>query len=508
MSLTSNMFFLFTVLGLCIYYVVPKRLQWIVLLVLSYAYYLITSVPATAFLIFSIVVTYGAAIWISKVKESGEQTENIVKKTKRIVTLGIVLDIGMLGFLKYTNFLLANVNLITHGHIAMLKLILPLGISYYTFQTVGYLLDVYWGRVEVEKNVFKYALFVSFFPQLVQGPIGRYERLATQMFAEHKLEFSRIRYGVERIVWGLFKKMVIAEWAGIYREAIFADPEKYSGIAIFGVLLYTAELYGDFAGGIDVVIGVAELFGIRLDENFRQPLFSTSISDFWRRWHITLGAWMKDYIFYPLTLSGFMRKIQKKAKKKMGRKKGRFATIAISDLIVFVLVGLWHGANWNNIGWGFYNGVIIATSGFLADVYQKWKQTLHINDKSKGYHLFMVIRTFILFNLGQYFDCVSSVKEAAQMIRYSLTTFKPEQFLTISSGKLGVEYTPYALLTLVIACALWFVVSLLKENGVDIEKTLGKLPFIVEFGIVLLIFISIPLFSPMSVARGFIYAQF
>ena len=367
---------------------------------------------------------------------------------------------------------------------------------------------MYWGRVEVEKNVFKYALFVSFFPQLVQGPIGRYERLATQMFTEHKLEFSRIRYGVERIVWGLFKKMVIAEWAGIYREAIFADPEKYSGIAIFGVLLYTAELYGDFAGGIDVVIGVAELFGIRLDENFRQPLFSTSISDFWRRWHITLGAWMKDYVFYPLTLSGFMRNIQKKAKKKMGRKKGRFATIAISDLIVFVLVGLWHGANWNNIGWGFYNGVIIATSGFLADVYQKWKQTLHINDKSKGYHLFMVIRTFILFNLGQYFDCVSSVKEAAQMIRYSLTTFKPEQFLTISSGKLGVEYTPYALMTLVIACALWFVVSLLKENGVDIEKTLGKLPFIVEFGIVLLIFISIPLFSPMSVARGFIYAQF
>ena len=502
MSLTSNLFFLFIVLGLCIYYVVPKRLQWVILLICSYACYLWISVGAVFFLLFSTAVTFGAALWIEQV---GKEEK---KKAKRIVVAGILLDLGMLAFLKYTNFMIANVNALTGQNFSMLHLILPLGISYYTFQSLGYLLDVYWGRQQADHNFLKYALFVSFFPQLVQGPIGRYGRLAGQLTAEHSLDFHKIKHGLERILWGLFKKMVIAEWAGVYRQAIFADPDTYKGIAIFGVFLYTIELYGDFAGGIDIVLGIAELFGIQMDENFRQPMFSVSISDFWRRWHISLGAWMKDYVFYPLTLSRPMTKLQKKAKSVMGRKKGRFFTIAVSDLIVFVLVGLWHGANWNNIGWGFYNGVIIATSGFLADTYRSWKDRLHINDKSKGYHIFMILRTYLLFNLGEYFDCVNSVGEAWKMIRYSLTSFHPSQFLLISSGKLGVAYTPYALLTLAIGCLIWFMVSVLKERGTDMEKALSRLPFAVEFLMFLLLLISIPLFSPMSVARGFIYAQF
>ncbi len=217
-----------------------------------------------------------------------------------MVTAGIILDLSLLAVLKYTNFVIENINLITNGHISAVNLILPLGISYYTFQTIGYLLDVYWGREEAERNFFKYALFVSFFPQLVQGPIGRFGRLGKQLTAEHVLDFHRIKYGLERVLWGLFKKMIIAEWASVFRIAVFSDPEQYSGIAIFGVLLYTIELYGDFAGGIDVVIGIAEMFGVKMDENFRQPLFSTSVSDLWRRWHISLGTWMKDYVFYPL----------------------------------------------------------------------------------------------------------------------------------------------------------------------------------------------------------------
>lgn len=507
MSITSNLFFLFIVLGLCIYYVVPKSLQWVVLLICSYGCYAWVSIPAVFFLLFSTAVTYGCALWIHKINtRNGEEKQQKVKK--RIVLLGILLDIGMLALLKYSNFLIQNINGLTGSHFSMLHLILPLGISYYTFQSLGYLLDVYWNREKAEPNFLKYALFVSFFPQLVQGPIGRYGKLSGQLLSGHPFDLHRIKYGAERIVWGLFKKMVIAEWAAVYRIAIFSEPDRYAGIAVFGVLLYTIELYGDFAGGIDIVIGVAEMFGIRLDENFRQPFFSVSISDFWRRWHITLGSWMKDYVFYPLTLSRPMRALQKRAKAKMGRKKGRFFAIAISDLLVFILVGLWHGPSWNNIGWGFYNGVIIAASGFLADVYQVWKTKLHIREQSKGYHLFMIIRTFILFNIGQYFDCVSSLGEAWKMIRYSLTRFDLTQFLTISSGKLGIAYTPYALLTLAAGCLIWFVVSLLKEKGVDMEKALTRLPFAAEAGLILLLFISISLFSPMSVARGFIYAQF
>ena len=283
MSLTSNLFFLFTAMGLCIYYIVPKRLQWVVLLICSYCYYMIISIPAVFFLLFSTLVTYGCALWIKHINNIQVEEKVDVKKKKRIVTFGIVLDLGMLAFLKYSNFLILNINAITNGHINLFHMILPLGISYYTFQTLGYLLDVYWGRAEAETNLGKYALFVSFFPQLVQGPIGRYGRLADQLTSSHKFELHQIKYGVERIVWGLFKKMIVAEWASVYRIAIFSKPEQYSGIAVFGVLLYTIELYGDFTGGIDIVLGVAAMFGIRLDENFRQPLFSISISDFWRR---------------------------------------------------------------------------------------------------------------------------------------------------------------------------------------------------------------------------------
>lgn len=195
MSLTSNLFFLFIVLGLCIYYVVPKRLQWVILLICSYACYLWISVGAVFFLLFSTAVTFGAALWIEQV---GKEEK---KKAKRIVVAGILLDLGMLAFLKYTNFMIANVNALTGQNFSMLHLILPLGISYYTFQSLGYLLDVYWGRQQADHNFLKYALFVSFFPQLVQGPIGRYGRLAGQLTAEHSLDFHKIKHGLERILW-------------------------------------------------------------------------------------------------------------------------------------------------------------------------------------------------------------------------------------------------------------------------------------------------------------------
>ncbi len=508
MSITSNLFFLFTLLGLCIYYIVPKRVQWVVLLVLSYAYYMIISVPAVGFLIYSTMVTFCFALWISRIREREAETKERGKKLKRIVTVGILLDLGMLFVLKYTNFLITNINVISGTKISLLNFILPLGISYYTFQSLGYLLDVYWGREEVEHNFFRYALFVSFFPQLVQGPIGRHGKLAPQFEKEHPLELSNLKYGFQRLLWGLFKKMLVSEWAGIYREAILSNMDTYSGIAGWGILLYTIELYGDFAGGIDMVVGIAAMFGIRLDENFRQPLFSTSIADFWRRWHITLGAWMKDYVFYPLTLSGFMRKVQKLSKKLFGRKKGRAVPPAISNLVIFLLVGLWHGASWNYIGWGFYNGAIIAFSGLMTNHYTNWKRKLHINDQGKGYKCFMILRTFILFNVGQFCECVSSAGEGLKLVKYTLTSFHPSQFLLISSGKLGTEYTPYALATLFVGCLIWFVVSFLKEREMNVIQSLAKLPLPVEFAVWFLLMISIPLFSPMSVARGFIYAQF
>lgn len=251
-------------------------------------------------------------------RKNGNSRET--QNRKEICDLGLVLNFGMLGLAKYTNFAIENLNALFHMNLRGMQILLPLGISFYTFQSSGYILDVYWKRCKAEHHPLKYALFVSFFPQILQGPIGRYSRLAHQLYEPHKFESANITRGLERILWGFFKKMILADWSAVFVDAIFDNPDQYGGLAIFGVLFYTIQLYADFSGGMDVVIGIASMFGIELDENFTRPFFATSITDFWHRWHITLGTWMKDYVFYPVTLSGWMKKFGRWAKKSLERK--------------------------------------------------------------------------------------------------------------------------------------------------------------------------------------------
>lgn len=508
MSLTSNLFIIFVAVCLLVYYLVPKKLQWIVLLGFSYLYYVSASAAATLFLVFSTLITYGCSLWIEHTNQVTEDKKRAKSNGKKILILGLVLNLGVLAVLKYSNFMIGNVNTFFKADITLFDFILPLGISYYTFQSVGYLLDVYWERTKAEKNVFKYGLFVSFFPQILQGPIGRYGRLADQLYAQHAFSIHNMKYGIERVLWGLFKKMVLADWAAVYSEAIFNSPDQYSGIAAFGVLLYSVELYGNFSGGIDMMIGIASMFGITMDENFKRPFFAVSITDFWHRWHITLGTWMKDYVFYPLSLSKVMKKCGKAGKKLLGKKAGRKLPVSLSNVVVFFLVGLWHGPTWVFIGWGLYNGIIIAASSFLEPVYEIVKRKLHIPDKTKAYHVFMVLRTFFIINMSWYFECVDSWKTALKMIGYSFTQFVPSQFLSISSGKLGVGYTPYALATIIVGCLILFVVGILQERGVRLRDTLSRTHFTVQFAVCLAALICISLFSPMAAARGFLYAQF
>ena len=339
MSLVSNLFLLFVAASVLVYYIVPHKFQWLVLLCFSYIYYLAGGVRYVGFLLFSTLITWLIALAVEKTEAKGSH-----KGARNLLVLGLLLNFGMLGVVKYTNFAIENLNALFHMNLRGMEILLPLGISFYTFQSSGYLLDVYWKRCEAEKNPVKYALFVSFFPQILQGPIGRYSRLAHQLYEPHKFEGKNITRGFERILWGFFKKMILADWAAVFVDAIFDNPDQYSGLALFGVLFYTVQLYADFSGGMDVVIGIASMFGIELDENFKRPFFSISITDFWHRWHITLGTWMKDYVFYPVTLSRWMSKFGKWGKKVFGKKTGRTLPICLANLIVFFVVGVWHGA--------------------------------------------------------------------------------------------------------------------------------------------------------------------
>lgn len=267
MSLVSNVFILFVAGSVAIYYILPQKVQWCGLLVMSYIYYLVAGSKYILFLLFSTIVTYVSGRLI------GSQIGKNKRKAKKFLIAGLFLNFGMLGVVKYTNFILENMNLIFHVSIPGMKLLLPLGISFYTFQSSGYLLDVYWKRDTAEKNPFRYALFVSYFPQILQGPIGRHSKMAGQLYEGHKFELSRLCRGTQRILWGFFKKMVLADWSVVFVEAIFGNPDQYHGLAIFGVLFYSIQLYADFSGGMDIVIGISEMFGITLDENFKRPFF-------------------------------------------------------------------------------------------------------------------------------------------------------------------------------------------------------------------------------------------
>ena len=289
MSLVSMQFFTFIVVALIGYYLIPKRFQWIWLLLFSYVYYISYGVKYVFFILYTTCVTYFSALLIYCIgkKIDDNNKKSIEHKKKMVIIIALLLEFGVLAVLKYTNFVIENINSIFNSDISMMKLILPIGISFYTFQSVGYVLDVYWERCRPEKNFLKLALFVSFFPQIMQGPIGRYSNLAHQLYDSHSFNVYNIERGMQRILWGLFKNLVIADNAALFVNPIFDNYRDYDGLAILGVLAYSAQLYGDFSGAMDIVIGIAQMFGIKMDENFQRPYFSISNTDFWHRWHIT-----------------------------------------------------------------------------------------------------------------------------------------------------------------------------------------------------------------------------
>ena len=338
MTYTSLNFIFFVLATALVYFVLPfKKYRWTVLLAASIFFYCTWSYQLGAFMLFTTLSTYLIALWLSKASakskavlkaHKSEWSRDDKKKYKNktkvrmrlIMTLALLLNFGILAFLKYYNFFAGSLNDIL-GAFSLdfsapsLKLILPLGISFYTFQSMGYIVDVYREKTEAQKNPLKLLLFVSFFPQIIQGPISIYDQLAVQLFEGHDFDFTRFKHGCELIMWGFFKKLVIADRAVIPITAVTAEFNKFGGTTLtFTILLYALQLYADFSGGIDISRGVAQIFGVDMIDNFKRPYFSRSINEYWRRWHISLGAWLKNYLFYPVAMSNAFITASKKMK--------------------------------------------------------------------------------------------------------------------------------------------------------------------------------------------------
>lgn len=540
MNYTSLNFILFVALTVLVYFLFPlKKQKWTVLLVASYVFYLFAGYKYVAFILFTTVSTYLFALWINRIGVKSKETlklnkqtwdrdkkkkfKNSIKHKKRLVmALVLVVNFGILAFLKYYNFFAGSLNDVMGvfgiGFSApTLKLFLPLGISFYTFQSMGYIVDVYREKVAPEKNIAKLALFVSFFPQIIQGPISFYDQLAHQLYEPHKFDFTRFKYGMELILWGFFKKLIIADRAVVAINTVTADYAAYNGTTLtFTILLYALQLYADFSGGIDISRGVAQIFGIDMVDNFKRPYFAKSINDYWRRWHITLGAWLKNYLFYPLAMSNLFINASKKMKgTKFGSTKagGHIAKVlptSIASLIVFLVVGIWHGANWKYVAFGIWNGGIIMISILLKPVFDWVLAKLRINAQSFAYGVFQMFRTFLVVLVGYVFDVAPNFAEA-------MNTFKlvfVDQSLTVGRSQiseLGLDKFDYAII--IFAMIVVFAASVIQErhSSTTIREMLDRKPFVLRYlvlfaGVMLVLVFGI--YGPGYDPAAFVYMQF
>ena len=528
MSILSVRFLLFLAGLFIVYFALPKRFQWWVLLAFSLAFYALGGLLNLPFLLLTALTVWGAALYIQRnaeaqkayLKEHKElsKEEKTAYKTRRksrrrlVMLLCLLLNIGVLCAFKYVHFLLAQVNAVAGlfgGEVKdTIRWIVPLGISFYTFQTVGYLCDVYWGKVEAERNPLKVLLFTSFFPQITQGPISAWRDLSGELFAEHSLDYHNFSYGAQRMLWGFFKKMVVANILAPYVQSVFANYPTYTGVTTFlGALCYSAQIYADFSGYMDIMCGLCQILGIKLTENFNRPYFSKSIAEYWRRWHMSLGAWFKNYVYYPMAMAKWNQRLGRTAKQKLGRAFGDYLPATIALVATWLATGLWHGASWGYIAWGGLNGLFIIFSMWMEGPFAKWKKSLRIREDAWLWRAFQVGRTFLLVTFIKVLPEVGSLRDGLGLWKRIFTA----NSLPRSLGELLPFVDSYRNLTVVLlGVAGMFVVSLLQRKGSVRAQMERKLPYLLRILLFVLLFFLILYFGvPASGGLGdFMYAEF
>ena len=406
-------FFLFITAAIAVCFVVPKRAQWLLLLAASLAYSMTFATAAPQFLAVTIAVTWGGAMVLDRLNTAAKahpkgSPERVRTTRRKKLWLAAILaaDLGLLIMLKYRG-------LLSDGSI-----VAPLGISFYTMTAIGYAVDVYRGKYPAEKNPLRVALFLTLFLQIVQGPFTRFGDMGPKLRAPLSFDYDRLRRGAVRILWGLMKKAVIADRLGAYVHAALNDPTSQGApVLIIALCAYSIQLYADFSGYMDMILGAGNILGLQLPENFQNPLAARSVADFWRRWHITLGAWFKDYVFYPVSLSGPAMNWSRSLRKSGKVRPAKLAPALMGLAAVWPLTGLWHGTTWNFLLWGLMNGLAIALSQITEPWQQELLQKLNIRLESRGFQAFQIVRTFLFLTLIRAFSRTATLPEALTVLR-------------------------------------------------------------------------------------------
>lgn len=475
------------------YAAMPQRHRWKVLLGASYIFFYLLSGKLVVYLLISTLSIHQLGLWldysrrtyeISRKEAPDAEAKSALKaaytrKKRGILLFAVLFHIGMLLFLKYFDFFGQNANqLLSLLHlpeaIPTFKLAVPLGISFYTMQAVSYVTDVYHGKIEADDNLGRLALYMSFFPIIMEGPICRYSQTAVSLYEGRQIEYKNAAYGYQRIIWGLFKKLVIADRLNPLVNKIFENYGDYSGAVIaVGAVLYTFQLYMDFSGCIDITIGTGEIFGVKIPENFRQPFFSRTASEFWRRWHITLGAWFKDYVFYPISLTKFVKNLSKKGKNRFGKHAGQLVTSGFALFGVWFANGLWHGTGWNYIFFGLYYFVLIFCSNIFEPAIQRGTERLGINRDGVVYQIFQRTKLLIIVFIGEMFFRAATLTAGVEMFRKIITDFGPSQLTDGTLLRLGISVADYGAVFFGFLAVL--AVGIIHEKGISIRDRIAEL---------------------------------
>lgn len=485
MIFNSAEFLLFYPLVLLLYFVLPKRFKWVLLLAASYFFYMIWNPPLIFLILFTTAVSYVSAIII-------EKTEN--KRRKKFwLAMTLITSLGVLFFFKYFNFLADSAISVWnffggHADDLVLQLILPVGISFYTFQTLSYVIDVYRGDIKAERHFGWYALFVSFFPQLVAGPIERPDNLLPQLKADHKLEADNAFVGLQKMAVGFFKKIVVADLMAEFVNAVYNNAEEATGFGIIiASVLFSVQIYCDFSGYTDIAIGCARIMGIRLMQNFNRPYQARSIKEFWARWHISLSTWFRDYLYIPL-----------------GGNRCSKVRHFFNIFVVFFVSGLWHGASWTFVIWGVLHGVYQIVGALTKKPRERIYKALKIRTDSLPFILWQRFWTFVLVCFSWIFFRANSFSDAILLIKKLFTEWGTGSVsATVSS--MGITLT--AVLVTVLSVVILSMLDTIANDPKTEENGTVSRQYTTVW-IALVVAIAWCLLLSVGGASAFIYFQF
>lgn len=502
MIFNSLQFLIFLPIVLLINYILPKKIRYIWLLLASYFFYMCWNAKYALLLFGSTFVTYLSGLIMARINEKLEAKKYEEKKAvtlkKMTVAGSFIINLGILAFFKYSNFFLTAVGMVARkAHIELnlpyIDVLLPVGISFYIFQALSYTMDVYRNDIYAEKNFARYALFVSFFPQLVAGPIERSKNLLVQLATPKDFDYEKAREGLLLMLWGFFLKIVLADRIAIFVDTVYGDYTNYSGwYLIVASVLFAVQIYGDFAGYSTIAIGTAKMLGVEIMQNFDTPYLALTVAEFWRRWHISLTSWFRDYLYIPLG----------------GSRKGKIRKY-INIMIVFLVSGLWHGANFSYIVWGGLNGIYQIIGEITRSVREKAADIIGLDRKTICYRISQMFITFILVDLAWVFFRATGVKEGISIIKSMFTDYNPWILFDGSLYTCGLDIKNFNLMLICIVILL--VVDIFNHRGVKLREVIIRQDWVARGVIVAFSICAILLFGIWGSsydAANFIYFQF